>query len=550
MRNNILKKASILCIIIFFISSGFVSGYQSDNINDCLSNYIDDNQKYKNKLKNQILDSYEISYNNPPVICDLIKINELDSIRNDNLNNVNINVNLPDYFSWRDYEGKDWTTSAKNQGGKCGCCGVFAAIGILESVINIREGCSNLNPDLSEQYVLSCLPDAALTSGEGCNGGMGIRALQLMKENTSQGNNYNGALFESCFPYMESDDIPCSDKPEDWLDKLVPILDCGIISLGQDSVNSRETIKSQIIQTGPVTAYLQVPLNPNIFHNWGYRNHKSTDYFPDIEEDLTVLNHEVIIVGWKDDPSIGNGGYWICKNSWDTDWGYNGFCNIEYGGLFLGYLIEWVDYNPEDFNWDPKADAGELYHINVGQEIEFNGSRSFDPEGDIFTYNWNFGDGTRSEDISPIHIYSQKGIYIVELTLKDANNNTYKDHTLVGVDESPITIDISGGLGISINIVNPVDIELLDLKWSIKLDGLLITRDNLNGFIKKLYYNETEKITLSLLGIGKGSITINVDNFSKTVNIIMIGPFVVPTYSDDITIDSIQQTIMKIGGFS
>jgi C1A family cysteine protease len=36
--------------------------------------------------------------------------------------------------------------------------------------------------------------------------------------------------------------------------------------------------------------------------------------------------HCVTIVGYNDNP-----GYWICKNSWGTGWGMQGFFNIAYG---------------------------------------------------------------------------------------------------------------------------------------------------------------------------------------------------------------------------
>ena len=79
-------------------------------------------------------------------------------------------LDLPDYFNWMDYEGQDWTTPAKHQD-DCGSCWAFGAIGALESVIKIKEELPHLNVDLSEQYVLSCLPAAAAYYGMGCMGG-------------------------------------------------------------------------------------------------------------------------------------------------------------------------------------------------------------------------------------------------------------------------------------------------------------------------------------------------------------------------------------------
>ena len=41
--------------------------------------------------------------------------------------------------------------------------------------------------------------------------------------------------------------------------------------------------------------------------------------------------HWIVVVGWKDDPNVKNGGYWICRNSWGEKWGENGYFNIAYG---------------------------------------------------------------------------------------------------------------------------------------------------------------------------------------------------------------------------
>ncbi len=41
-----------------------------------------------------------------------------------------------------------------------------------------------------------------------------------------------------------------------------------------------------------------------------------------------------------------------------------------------------------------------------------------------FSYKWNFGDGNYSTDANPLHTYSLDGLYLVNLKVKDANNDS------------------------------------------------------------------------------------------------------------------------------
>lgn len=336
-------------------------------------------------------------------------------------------VNTPKEFTWMNYNNKDWTTVVKHQG-YCGSCWDFAAVGVLESVIKIRENCPNLPIDLSEQYVLSCLSSAG-----SCHGGSGYEAFNLIINTSEQGNYCNGIIPESCMPYQANDDILCDEKCSNWEEKLVPIKEFGYYR-PDGTFNDREVIKTTILQKGPVATCIAATSD---FSYWGLSHHDPTDYYPSPLKN-SFTNHLVIIVGWKDDHSIRNGGYWICKNSWGTYWGYEGFFNIEYNSLHIDdMMILWADYNPEDFDWYPVANAGEPKGAKIGEEITFDASNSFD-DNEIISYHWDFGDGTSSTEINRNHMYEEIGVYTVNLTVTDINNQVSTDSINVWIQENNI----------------------------------------------------------------------------------------------------------------
>jgi PKD repeat protein len=77
-------------------------------------------------------------------------------------------------------------------------------------------------------------------------------------------------------------------------------------------------------------------------------------------------------------------------------------------------------------NLPPEADANGPYEGEVGVAITFDGSASSDPEGQIVSYTWTFGDGATESGASATvtHTYSTDDVYFVTLTVTDAANAT------------------------------------------------------------------------------------------------------------------------------
>ncbi len=508
------KQLTILLIgILIFSSLSFsiplLSSHPVEQITDSLNTECDC-QNQQDSTTTAF--GYECSVMKYPINCSEFSISKP----------TRTSADLPVEFNWKDIDGADWTTNAKNQG-NCGSCWDFAAVGALESRIKISEGCYQLQPDLSEQYVLSCLPAAANNYGQGCYGGTPYGAYYYIMNTTEEGNNVNGIIPESCFPYQASHTVSCDEKCEDWMDHLVPLTGCNytFLGLGYATELNTDVIKTILYEEGPIAVALNVTTD---FINFWSIHHSADEYYPDTHEPWgNQLNHIVVLVGWKDDSSIENGGYWIVKNSWGSDWGYDGFFNLEYYGLYFGMYYATASYDPESVNWAPIADTGGLYAGDVGETITFDGTQSADPEGAIESYVWDFGDNTTGNGQKPTHQYSAEGIYTVTLTVTDDGGNTGTDSALVGIGQDPIVIDAKGILGVDISIESKVSQTLTNLKWDINFTGLVRASDTC-GVIPTLSNQEVFSQKILVFGLGFGTLTINVENIRHTEKFLILGP--------------------------
>jgi hypothetical protein len=81
----------------------------------------------------------------------------------------------------------------------------------------------------------------------------------------------------------------------------------------------------------------------------------------------------------------------------------------------------------------PVAQAGGPYSIEQGEDIAFNGSASYSPDGPHLLYEWDFGDGTHDDGVFPIHAYKEPGKYRVTLTVSDGRGGIASDTAMVKV---------------------------------------------------------------------------------------------------------------------
>ncbi len=363
--------------------------------------------------------------------------------------------------------GYDWTTAIKNQGA-CGSCYAFAPIGVLECLYKIKEKKnSNTYIDLSEQFILSCGSNCYPYDIKGCRGGRLEASQNFIK-------NY-GAINESCFSYI-ADDSNCDEKCEDWKDYRVFIDSANKLS------RDKETLKNALIQYGPLPTKMTVyedlhGSNQNIPH-YPNEDEWQEDVYYHKYGDIAgggctdIQNHDVIIVGYKDDSNVSSGGYWICKNSWSENWGIpnpydedsqGGWFKIKYNNCFIEYDTYYLDgIRIEEKSIESKLTLSEeelslgyikpdkkiclnFYVTNIGHPgsklnwginpipAQSLGWRRSIKDGNGNDFSYNSTDGLRDP---PFKLTPEYGTFLVNYSFEtNGNNNEKFEGKLVFIDK-------------------------------------------------------------------------------------------------------------------
>ncbi len=202
--------------------------------------------------------------------------------------------NFPESFSWRDINGKDYTTPIKNQA-PAPTCEAYALCASLETMMQYKLG-EIYTPDLSETHLY-------FYAGGTYDAGY---------VNLVDAANYlitNGVPDEGCYPDPHRPyDYPFISL-DGWQNRTVKIKEWGWVN------NTETEIKKALIDHGPL-----------IFCAWFW---KDFHYY-----DAGVYKHRwgrlagghvMTIVGYDDIERC-----WIVKNSAGTDWGIDGWLKMSY----------------------------------------------------------------------------------------------------------------------------------------------------------------------------------------------------------------------------
>ena len=114
--------------------------------------------------------------------------------------------------------------------------------------------------------------------------------------------------------------------------------------------------------------------------------------------------------------------------------------DINDAGEIVGHIngqsaIRWTLTPP---NLSPIAFVGGPYTGTEGTAVALDGTLSSDPNGDVLTYSWDYGDGSAlGSGATPTHSYAQNGSYTLTLTVQDPGGLTSQASTSVTVANDP-----------------------------------------------------------------------------------------------------------------
>jgi len=181
------------------------------------------------------------------------------------------------------------------------------------------------------------------------------------------------------------------------------------------------------------------------------------------------------------------------------------------------YLIFVIaqDINESESNWSTPLSINvskftttppiiEITLVNngsVNDSILFDASNSVDPDGQLTSYHWSFGDGSTATGVTSHHSYTTPGIYQVNLTVTDDLAQNYSKTIQVTVNvatEAPVQVKTSSFSYLSTALLIAECVIVIGMMVILRQRNILKERSK-----KQTELSIEEKIDLLLLNKGR-----------------------------------------------
>ncbi|XP_053365713.1 cathepsin B [Clarias gariepinus] len=249
-------------------------------------------------------------------------------------------VKLPKNFDPREQWPNCPTLKEIRDQGSCGSCWAFGAAEAISDRICIHSQ-GKVSVEISAQDLLTCCSDC----GMGCNGGYPSAAWDYW---TTQGL-VTGGLYDShigCRPYtiepcehhINGSRPPCTGEGGDTPECDQKCEPGYSLSYQQDKhfgkqsyrIEPDETqIMQELYKNGPVEGAFTVYEDFLLYKSGVYQHVTGSE----------LGGHAIKILGWGEENGTP---YWLAANSWNTDWGDNGYFKILRGSDHCGIESEMV----------------------------------------------------------------------------------------------------------------------------------------------------------------------------------------------------------------
>jgi C1A family cysteine protease len=290
-------------------------------------------------------------------------------------------VNTPAAYDLRNVGGANYVTPIRDQA-SCGSCVAFGTTATVESTLRIQRNDPSLAVDLSEAHLFFC---HARARGRNCSTGWWPPEAWEDYKNI-------GVADEACYPYNLSNS-DCSGLCSNWADRVVKI------SGYQDLTSKPAEIKAWVSTKGPVSSCFAVYDDFYSYRSGIYRH---------VSGNLAG-GHCVAIVGYNDNP-----GYWICKNSWATGWGDQGFFCIAYAECGIDTWSNHGVEGIENTGWQSNRHVIGLWATNEDRNawVYFDGLgwRQISPDNDNILLDMLVQLTAAKAGARPVNFYEEKGV--------------------------------------------------------------------------------------------------------------------------------------------